>query len=128
MALWRKPYTLRRWKSAKYRRGYRASLYEDLEVELDVQPLSTKELEALPEGSRSLHRIKTFGSAAIQTEEQKTGRRADWLFYNGKWYTCEVAEPWQNGTPLSHYYAQFVQVPESEPGEEAVPAGAGEGA
>lgn len=119
MRIWRKPYTVRHYQSGKVNRGYASSGYTDMVVELDVQPLSTKELEALPEGQRSKRRVKSFGSYPMQTANQATGTKGDRLFYNGRWYECEVSEPW-NQTRLGHYFAQFVEVSENQ--KEATPA------
>lgn len=118
MRIWRKPYTVRHFTPGKVSRGYASSGYTDAVAELDVQPLSTKELEALPEGQRSKRRVKTFGDYPMQTANQATSVKGDRLFFEGRWYECEVSEPW-NQTKLGHYFAQFVEVPENE--KEAAP-------
>ena len=126
MGLWRKPYTLRRYEKRKLKKGYSTSGYTDLKVELDVQPLSTKELEALPEGQRSKRRVKAFGGTPIQTANQEHGTKADRLFYMGNWFECETSEPW-DGSFLGHYLTQFVKVAESEQKPPPAPAESGEG-
>ena len=113
MRLWRKPYTLRRFQKKKIKRGYATSGYSDIQVELDVQPFSAKELEVLPEGERSMKHIKTFGDHPIQTADQKAGVKADRLFYEGRWYECTSSEPW-TATPLGHYSSKFTEVPEGQ--------------
>lgn len=113
MALWRKPYTLRRYGQSKMVRGYTTSEYTDTVVQLDVQPLSTTELEALPEGERSKKRVTTYGSYAIQIADQATQTKGDRLYYEGSWYEAETSEMWM-GTPIGHYCCQFVKVAETE--------------
>ncbi|TZE83539.1 hypothetical protein [Calorimonas adulescens] len=115
MNIWKKQYTMRRYQAQKVgRKGYVTTGYEDIPVMLNVQPLSNDELEVIPEGSRSVKRIKCFGDFPFATANQKTGVQADRLFFEGKWYECEMSVLWDH-TPLKHYRSQFVQVSEAEP-------------
>lgn len=115
MNIWKKQYTMRRFQAQKVgRKGYATTGYEDTSIMLNVQPLTNDELEVIPEGSRSVRRIKCFGEYPFATANQKTGVQADRLFFEGRWYECEMSVFWEH-TPLSHYRSQFVQVSEAEP-------------
>lgn len=88
-------------------------VYQDHIVRLNVQSLNSKELQVLPEGERSLRRIKSFSKVEIHTVSQRTGTPADQLYCDGEWYECEQASKWSH-TPLSHYECQWVVLPEGE--------------
>ena len=114
MNIWKKPYTMRRFNAQTIgTKGYATTGYADSTVNLNVQPLSNDELEVIPEGSRSLRRIKCFGDFPFATANQETGVQADMLYFSGRWYECEMSVFWEH-TPLSHYRSQFVQTPETE--------------
>lgn len=86
---------------------------------LNVQPLSKDEIQALPEGEQRVKRMKAFGDLVFTTADQSTGRRGDWLFYQGKmdpeghWYECVSSLGWDH-TMLSHCRSEFVIVSEAE--------------
>lgn len=125
MRIWKKSYTLRRYKQQKVKKGHATVSYEDTVVNLNVQPLSNTELMVLPEGDRSVKRIKAFGDFPIYTADQKTGRPSDKLFFEGSWYECVMSVFWEH-TPLSHYRSEFVIV--AEPGKsESLPSSPTEG-
>jgi hypothetical protein len=81
--------------------------YTDLSVNLNVQPLSKNELQALPEGERTIKRVKTFGMDALVSADEHMQTAADLLFYDGLWYECKTCVHWLH-TPLTHYEAEFV--------------------
>lgn len=110
--LWRRPYTLRRYSPQKYVNGYAVKDYEDITVVLDVQFLTSREMQLLPEGKRSTVHIKSYGNTIIRTADQSTGRPADRLFYQGEWWECESSVV-RDKTLLSHCKAQFIKVSES---------------
>lgn len=112
MDMFKKKYTLRHYSPQKVKKGYATSSFTDKVVLLDVQPLTNAELMALPEGDRSVKRIKSFGSFPITTADQAKSTLADKLFYNGEWYECVMSVYWDH-TPLSHYRSEFVQVSEA---------------
>lgn len=90
--------------------------YADMTIQLNVQPVSAAELQALPEGERSEKRLKAFGREDIRTASQADGMPADRLWYRGRWYECEGADLWDH-TPLAHCESQWVAVPENAPTE-----------
>lgn len=105
-------YILRQYGNQETVGGYAHTPYTDKTVRLNVQPLSAKELEALPEGKRADHRVKAFGTFPVRTTDQRAGIPADQLWYRGKWFECEGADHWDH-TPLAHVESQWVAVPES---------------
>lgn len=87
--------------------------YRDIAVRLNIQSLNARELEALPEGERSLRRVKSLGKSEIHTVNQQAGTPADRLYYQGEWYECEQASQWQH-TPIGHWECQWVVLPAGE--------------
>lgn len=117
--MFKKTYTLRRY-GPEQEEGFP---YTDMSVRLNVQPVSAAELQALPEGERSVKRLKAFGRENIRTASQTDGTPADRLWYRGQWYECEGADIWDH-TPLAHCESQWVAVPENAP-QEALPVSEG---
>lgn len=115
-SIWRRPYTLRRYSPQTYVNGYAVKNYEDITVYLDVQFLSSRELQLLPEGKRSTVHIKSYGNTIIRTADSKTGTPADRLYYQGEWWECESSVV-RDKTLLSHCKAQFVKASEAEEAE-----------
>lgn len=119
MRLFRRKFVIRRFGEEIISDGYGSVSYEDSTTELNVQPLSKDELQALPEGERSTKRMKTFGDFLFAAADQASGRRGDWLFYQGTmdpvghWYQCVGAVGWDH-TVLRHCRSEFVQVAEAE--------------
>jgi hypothetical protein len=124
IGIFRRLYAIRRRGAQQIINGYATSDYTDFTVNLNVQPLSTKELLALPEGSRTVKRVKSFGSDALISADEHGQTPGDCLFYNGEWYECITCVHWLH-TPLSHYEAQFViladQSSHPPPNQEALP-------
>ena len=89
---------------------------------INVQPLSTKELLALPEGERSTKRVKAFGDLQLTAADQYQGIPGDWLFYRGSWYKCVSAFPWDH-TMLAHCRSEFAIIPEGELPDNVEPPG-----
>ena len=85
----------------------------------EVQPLSKDELQALPEGENTVKRMKAFGDLVFHTADRSAGRRADWLFYQGRmdpeghWYECVSSLGWDH-TMVGHCRSEFVQVSAAE--------------
>jgi hypothetical protein len=107
IGIFRRPYIIRRRGEQRIVNGYATSDYTDFTVNLNVQPLSAKELLVLPEGSRTVKRVKSFGSDALISADEHSQTPGDNLFYDGEWYECVKCVHWLH-TPLSHYEAEFV--------------------
>lgn len=120
MNIWKKPYTLRRFTEQKNNNGYMSQGYKDITVSLDVQPVDSTQTQVTVNGKRMSARITSYGSFPIQVEDTATGKRADWLFYNGHWFECDSSVYYEH-TPLAHYTSQFVMVSEAIKGNESLP-------
>lgn len=111
--MFRKKYSLRRYSEQDREADSASFSYADFPVLLNVQPLSTAELEVLPEGSRSQFRVKAFGDFPVRTADQTEGTPPDRLYVQGRWFECEQADGWDH-TPLAHYESQWAAVPEGD--------------
>ena len=121
--IFRRKYTVRRFGPQEdVPGGYTTAPYEDVVTLLNVQPLSTKELLALPEGERSTKRVKAFGDLQLTAADQYQGIPGDWLFYRGSWYKCVSALPWDH-TMLAHCRSEFAIIPEGELPDNVEPPG-----
>lgn len=112
--LFNKPYWLRRFGSPVEVQGYITETSEDIVVDLNVHPLGTNQMQALPEGERSVKRLEAQSSVPIIATDENAGVKGDLLFYHGAWYECVSSQAWDH-TPLSHWNCQFVLIPENGP-------------
>ena len=103
-------YWIRRFGVQKEIKGYLTSGYEDFVASMNVHPLGTDSIQALPEGERKLKRLEGHGEAALVSADQEANRKGDLLYYHGDWYECVSSQLWDH-TMLSHYNYQFVLVP-----------------
>jgi len=108
--LFNKNYWLRRFSAQTEIMGYMTSTYQDIVVSLNAHPLSTNQLQALPEGERTVKRLEAQSSVALQAADETAGVKGDLLRYEGEWYECVSSQMW-NHTALSHWNCQFVLVP-----------------
>lgn len=111
--IFKNDYTLRRYGEQQLTKGHATSPYTDCIVKLNVQPLSADEMQALPEGERTVKRLKSIGRYPITAADQYKNTPGDRLFYDGHWYECVSSIRW-NHTPLSHHRSEFVIVSEVE--------------
>ncbi len=102
-------YVIKRFLGSKYVQGHYVKVDETVSVKMNIQPISEKERQTLPEGERFVKRIKSFGKDAIYTtrSDGQNTLPADELLFEGEWYICEQATKRQS-TPLSHYRGQYV--------------------
>lgn len=108
--LFNKNYWIRRFGVQREVKGYLTSGYEDFVASLNVHPLGTDAIQALPEGERKLKRLEAHGEVALLVGDEKESRKGDLLYYHGDWYECVNSQMWDH-TILSHYNYQFVLVP-----------------
>ncbi len=113
IGLFKRSYTVRRYGKQTIKNGYAASPWDDITVMLNIQPLTSNELRTLPEGERTVKRIKAFGPDHLTSADEFAGTLGDRLFYNGQWYECKSSVMWDH-TPLSHYRSEFVILPKNE--------------
>lgn len=111
--IWKKQYTLRRYKPQKNRRGYFARGYTETTVMLNVQTVKS-DATLTKEGKRPTKAIKAFGTFPIKAADIKTATQGDRLFFEGEWYECTSCVHKEH-TPLNHYMSQFTLVSEAIP-------------
>jgi hypothetical protein len=87
--------------------GYAAAAFTDTLTRLNVQPLTPNDLKALPEGDRTVKRIKSFGPDRLTSADEWGGVPGDRLFYHGHWYECVSCVQWHH-TILAHFRSNFV--------------------
>lgn len=106
MDIFKKPCVLRSFGETIIERGYPKASYEDRIVKLNVQPLTSTEVLALPDGIRRSKNIKAFGKVAMKPADDQTGVMGDWIYYQAHWYECLGADTW-NCTPIGQTEAVF---------------------
>jgi hypothetical protein len=111
--IFRRMFKIRRFGEDEVIEGYSHTTYTDTMTRLNVQPLSADELLALPEGERRTKRLKAYGDLTFTTADVSTGKRGDWLLYDGRWYECVSSLNWDH-TMLSHCKSEFVEVAEAD--------------
>ena len=123
IGLFKKPYTVRQYEAQTIINGYASAPYKDTVMMLNVQPLSSNELRVLPEGDRTIKRVKSFGPDRLMSADEFEGIPGARLFYQGYWYECTSSVMWDH-TILSHYRSDFVILPQRDqmpPPEGAAP-------
>jgi hypothetical protein len=122
IGIFRRPYIIRRHGEQKIVNGHAVSGSTEFTAQLNVQPLSANELLALPEGERTVKRVKTYGATALISADEHSQTPGDRMYYDGAWYECKTCVHWLH-TPLTHYEAEFVihadQSTEKPPGGDA---------
>lgn len=113
--LFNKLYWLRQAQEQKLVKGHLVSGYEDVAVSLHVHPLSTNQIQALPEGERKMKRLEGHGEIKLNVGDEAQNRKGDLLYYHGDWYECLSCQLYDH-TMLSHYNYQFVLVPRDASG------------
>jgi hypothetical protein len=77
----------------------------------------------LPEGERTVARVKTFGADSLISADEHSKTPGDLLYYDGKWYECKSCVHWLH-TPLAHYEAAFVILADQKKQKPPVSGGA----
>ena len=111
--LFKKPYTVRKHQAQEIVNGYAVAPFFDVTMKLNVAPLGSDDLQALPEGERAVKRVNAFGPDKITSADDAQGVPGDYLYYYGQWYKCISSVYWDH-TFLRHYESQFVLLPMSE--------------
>ena len=121
MGLFKRTCHVRKYIPQTITDGYTNSQWKDIMVKLNVQPFSSYELMALPEGDRTVKRLKSFGSDKLTSADEFTGAPGDRLFYQDHWYECVSSVCWDH-TILKHYQSEYVICPvhEHEPPPDGV--------
>jgi hypothetical protein len=108
--IFKRRFVVRRHEAQVIVNGYAHAPYGEMSELLNVQPLSANDLMALPEGERTVKRLKSFGRGKLMSAEESTGIPGDRLFYEGYWYECTSSVMWDH-TILRHYRSEFVILP-----------------
>lgn len=108
--LFNKDYWLRRFGEQREVKGYLTAGYQDYVVSLNVHPMGSDALQALPEGERSVKHLEAHGDYDLVVANKGANQKGDLLYYHGNWYECTASQLFDH-TVLSHYNYQFVQVP-----------------
>lgn len=107
--IFNKPYCIRRFGEQRLVKGYLSSGFTDYTVSLNVHPLGTDAVQALPEGQRHLKRLEAHGEVKLCVANEEHNTKGDLLYYHGDWYECINCQLWDH-TLLAHYNYQFVLV------------------
>lgn len=116
ISLFNKDYWLRRFGEQREVKGYLTSDYTDYVVSLNVHPMGSDALQALPEGERSVKHLEGHGNYNLVAANRQANTKGDLLLYNGIWYECTATQMFDH-TMLSHYNYQFVEVPNESNGD-----------
>ena len=106
--LFYKQYVLRRFEPSVYVRGHSTSKYADKPLHADIQTLQNVATTG-ESGAYSKQRVKVFSKDKIQIADKANGVRADWLYFQGKWFeavSCRLSE----NTLLKHYTSEFEEI------------------
>jgi len=90
--------------------GYYANGSSDKVVSLDVTPMGSDQLQALPEGERQFKHLSAYGTDELIPADESIGQKGDLLWYHGSWYECTAAQMWDH-TMLNHTNYTLVEVP-----------------
>ena len=119
--LFKKPYVIRHYERQTIdSEGYASAPYADSMEMLNVQPLTPDDLMALPEGDRTVKRVKALGKGRLISADEFNGIPGDRLYYQGQWYECKSSVMWDH-TIVSHYRSDFAIIPQHE--QEDPPSG-----
>lgn len=110
--LFYKKYVLRRFQPTVYIGGHSTSSYTNKALQADVQTLQNASTTA-ESGADGKQRIKVFSKEKIQLADSEKGVRADWLYFQEKWFeavSCRLSE----NTLLKHYTSEFEEIQKTE--------------
>lgn len=110
--LFYKEYVIRRFQPSVYVKGHSTSEYEEKTLQADVQTLQNTSTTS-ESGAESRQRLKVFSKMKIQIADKRNGIRADWLYFQGRWFeavSCRLSE----NTLLKHYTSEFEEILNSE--------------
>lgn len=112
MVLFSKPKLLRRFNSPEVVDGYYSASYTDMTVPMDIQA-SENAIKTNPEGDKAVEKLNAFSDEEIYVDCSETGRKADMLWHNGKWYQARSSVLCEN-TLLKHWESTFVECLEQD--------------
>ena len=84
-------------------------------IDANVQPANNKDMELLPDGSRTIRAIKVFSGEVLYSNQQATEyteeRKGDVLIVDGVPYIVVMCDPWGSNV-ISHYESLATEVGE----------------
>lgn len=110
IGLFNREYWIRRFGDQVNINGYLSCGHSDQKISMHIHPLSSEQIQALPEGERGIKRLEGHGVVVLNTANTTINRKADLLRYKGEWYECVSSECWDH-TALSHWNYQFIVLP-----------------
>ena len=122
IGLFKRPRIVRSYGKQELSGGHAYAPYKDSEKRLDVQQLSPNEMQALPEGDRTVKRVKTYGPDRLTAADEYSGTPGDRLHYQGYWYECKSSVLADN-TPIGQYRSEFVILPAHEQDKQPIGEG-----
>jgi len=108
--LFNKNYWIRRFGTQRVVKGYLVSGNEDFVASLNVHPVGSDVMQALPEGQRHIKRLEAHGEIELKVANEEQNQKGDLLYYHDDWYECVSCQMWDH-TILAHYNYQFVLCP-----------------
>lgn len=82
---------------------------EEIVVFASVQPTSSNDMQALPEGRRTHRTVKVYTAEPLQMADQKLGTQADRFYYLGREFEVTAVAPYQSDL-ISHYKSLACEV------------------
>lgn len=122
LGIWMKEHTVRRFAEPLVSGGYNFTKHTDITISADVQTSQSSQ-KTDEDGDCSLQQLKAFSNDEFLTADEKTGRKADLLWFQDKWFECRASRLSDN-TMLGHWTSEFIQcldqpdAPVNEEGEE----------
>lgn len=108
MVFFRKEYTIRRFSTPKYERGYEVVEHDDCVMQLDVQTTDDTTVNT-SSGSRSVHTLEVYSDEELRIADVHKKQKADMLLFQNKWFICISSYLCEN-TILRHYISTFVEI------------------
>ena len=110
MSQFREPLTVKRQDAAAvYTDGVgQDGSTSNVPITASVQPLRANEMELLPEGRRDGEAFRLYTSTELFPADEKTGKNADVVVYNGREYEVLSCARWQNRV-VPHFKAVMVK-------------------
>ena len=105
MKFFKHEYTLRRFDKVKIVDGYATIPFTERTILADIQT-TDRTMTTDADGTHETQRLKVFCDEELLAENSETGQKADWVYFQGRWFECKSTRLSEN-TPLRHWTATF---------------------
>lgn len=109
-----KTYTIKRDRNVEQTvKGKRVDdVWDEFTITASVQPLRPDEvLDEAPGGERNRHGIRVYSSVQLLTGDQRTGKKADRIVFNGEEFEVQTVEDWtQHSLSQKHYKSTAMRI------------------